>query len=85
MSQMNETYRDVEQDLKKVRRDIDGHDLGDDLGNAGDEIRKDLGNTGDALRDGARHTGREIDEHTGRDPLDYPSDPEARPIERYPR
>jgi hypothetical protein len=85
MSQMKETYRDVEQDAKKVRRDIDGHDLGDDLGNAGDEIRKDLGNAGDTLRDGARDPGREIDERTGRDPLAHPADPAARPSEPYPR
>ena len=74
MGQMKETYRDVEQDVKKVRRDIDGHDLGDDLGNAGDEIRKDLGNGGDTLREGARNAGRGTGEH-----------PEPRPLDPYSR
>ena len=50
MSTAKETYRDVKQDTKKTLRDADGHDVTDDIGNAGDEIRKDLGNAGDEMR-----------------------------------
>jgi hypothetical protein len=42
--------RDIETGTKKRVRDLDGHDIGDDVGNAGDEIRKDLGNAGDHIR-----------------------------------
>jgi hypothetical protein len=43
-------------------RELDGHELGDDIGNAGDEVKKDLGNFGDDLRRGGREVGDEIDE-----------------------
>jgi hypothetical protein len=56
-----ETYREAEQGVKKTLRDVDGHDVSDDVGNAGDEIRKDLGNAGDDLHRGIDETGRRID------------------------
>ena len=43
MDQMKKVGREVETETKKQIRDLDGHDLGDDLGNAGDEVKKDLG------------------------------------------
>ncbi|MDQ2965547.1 MAG: hypothetical protein M3R57_06840 [Chloroflexota bacterium] len=55
MDEAKKTYRDVETQTKKVVRDADGHDLGDDVGNAGDEARRQLGNLGDNAR-------REVDE-----------------------
>ncbi len=58
MDDIKRVGREVETETKKKVRDLDGHDLGDDIGNAGDEIKKDLGNLGDDLRRG----GREVDE-----------------------
>ena len=52
MDDVKRVGREVETGAKKGMRELDGHDLGDDIGNAGDEIRKDLGNTGDDLRRG---------------------------------
>ena len=62
MDNVKQPYREAEQDVKKTLRDVDGHDVTDDLGNAGDEVRKDLGNAGDKIRGG---TDRTIDEVTG--------------------
>ncbi len=50
MDQMEKTRRDVENEVKETVRDLDGHDVGDDIGNAGDRIREGLGNTGDDVR-----------------------------------
>jgi hypothetical protein len=47
------TYREAEDKAKEFGRDLDGHQVSDDIGNAGDEVRKDLGNAGDDLRDAA--------------------------------
>ena len=62
MDQVKRTGREVETDLKRGMRDLDGHDLGDDLGNAKDEVEQNLGNLGDDLR----RRGREV-EHEGDD------------------
>ena len=69
MDNLKQPYRDVEQETKKTLRDIDGDDLGDDIGNAGDEVRKDLGNAGDTAR---RETERTIDDVGRPDPADRP-------------
>jgi len=61
MDQMKKVGREVETETKKQVRDLDGHDLGDDLGNAGDEVKKDVGNLGDDLDRGAQDVGNEID------------------------
>jgi hypothetical protein len=58
MDDLKKTYREGEQDTKEARRNRDGEDLGDAVGNAGDEIRKDLGNAGDDLRH-ANETNRQ--------------------------
>ncbi len=50
MDDAKQIYREGETGVKKTGREIDGHDVGDDLGNVGDEIRKNLGNVGDDLR-----------------------------------
>jgi hypothetical protein len=43
-------YRDVKDGAKKVLRDADGkEDLGDKVGNLGDDIRRNVGNAGDDL------------------------------------
>jgi hypothetical protein len=54
-------YREVEDKARELGREVDGHDVGDDIGNAGDEIRKDLGNTGDDLRRSADEARREAE------------------------
>jgi hypothetical protein len=52
MDEMKKGYRDTEQGAKKEWRRSDGdEDLGDKVGNAGDEIRKHLGNLGDDADD----------------------------------
>jgi hypothetical protein len=64
MDQVKATYRDAEVATKKKLRDADGHDLSDDVANAGDEIRKDLGNAGDHARSTLREAGDRIREGT---------------------
>jgi hypothetical protein len=61
MDQMKKVGREVETETKKRVRDLDGHDVGDDLGNAGDEVKKEIGNLGDDLHRGAHEVGNEID------------------------
>ncbi len=43
-------FREVEDKTREAGRELDGHDVGDDIGNAGDDIRKDVGNAGDDMR-----------------------------------
>jgi hypothetical protein len=47
---MKKAGRNIATETRKQVREIDGHQLDDDVGNAGDEIRKDLGNAGDEIR-----------------------------------
>jgi len=61
MDQLKKAGREVETETRKGIRDLDGHDLGDDIGNAGDEVKKDLGNFGDDLRREGREAGDELD------------------------
>ncbi len=64
MDDIKRVGREVETETKKKVRDLDGHDLGDDIGNAGDEIKKDLGNMGDHLRRGGREADEKIHDAT---------------------
>jgi hypothetical protein len=48
-------YREGETRTKEAVRNVDGHQVSDDIGNTGDEIRKDLGNAGDDLRSAGDH------------------------------
>jgi len=51
MDDAKKVYRETEQDAKETARKIDGgEDLGDKVGNVGDEVRKDLGNAGDDMK-----------------------------------
>ena len=64
MDDIKRAGRDVETETKKQMRDLDGHDIGDDIGNAGDEVKKDLGNLGDDVRRGGRNVEDHIDDST---------------------
>jgi hypothetical protein len=52
--------RELEDKSRELGRELDGHDVGDDIGNAGDEIRKDLGNTGDDIRKNLGNAGDDL-------------------------
>ena len=62
MDQVKRAGREVETETKKGMRELDGHDLGDDIGNAGDEVKKGLGNVGDDLRRRGREVEQGIDD-----------------------
>lgn len=67
MDDAKRIYREGETKAKEGLRELDGHDVGDDIGNAGDELRKDLGNAGDRLReagDRAEDDAREGEQRT---------------------
>lgn len=70
MKDIKQTGRDIEVETKKKLRDLDGHDLGDDIGNAGDEIRKDLGNAGDEIRKDLGKAGDELRRHDRTEPAE---------------
>ena len=46
MDNVKSTYRDVKTEVKETARGLDGTDLKDWVGNAGDEASKNLGNLG---------------------------------------
>ena len=50
MDDAKKIYREGENKAREVGRELNGHDVGDDVGNLGDDIRKDLGNAGDDMR-----------------------------------
>ena len=57
MDDVKKTYREGEETAKENWRKADGEeDLGDKVGNVGDDIRKELGNAGDDMRDAADQT-----------------------------
>ena len=78
---VKKTYRDVEEKSREFGRELDGHDVGDDVGNAGDDIRKNLANAGDDIRRGLDDAGDEMENQhewsddkpaADRDPIDAP-------------
>jgi len=71
----------VEEKSREFGRELDGHDVGDDVGNAGDDIRKNLANAGDDIRRGLDDAGDEMENQhewsddkpaADRDPVDAP-------------
>jgi hypothetical protein len=62
MDEIKRVYREGEAKAKEAIRDVDGHDAGDDVGNAGDQVRKGLGNAGDDLRRAGDHAADEADD-----------------------
>jgi len=69
MDDLKHDYREVKDEVKRRLRDLDGHDVADDVGNAGDEMRRELGDLGDDARRGAPRS--QSDEE--REPKKYPS------------
>ena len=61
MDDAKRVYREGEDRVKEAARDVDGHDVGDDVGNAGDKIRKDLGNAGDTMRRTGDHLADDME------------------------
>lgn len=50
MDDVKQAVRETEAKVKETWRKIDGEeDLGDKVGNLGDDVRKDLGNAGDRV------------------------------------
>jgi hypothetical protein len=79
-------FREVEEKSHELGREVDGHDIGDDIGNAGDEIRKDLGNTGDDIRrglDDAKRNAERRGDMTDDDP--FTKEPYNEPYKDQPR
>jgi hypothetical protein len=66
MDDVKRGYREAENKAREAGREMDGHDLSDDIGNAGDDIRKDLGNAGDAMRRGAEDVADRADDEADR-------------------
>jgi hypothetical protein len=63
---MKSGYREVKDDAKKAWREADGEeDLGDKVGNLGDDIRRNVGNAGDKV-------DNEVDEQRRSQPTDQP-------------
>ena len=59
MDDAKKVYREGENKVREAGREWDGHDVGDDVGNLGDDLRKDVGNAGDDIRRTARETEAE--------------------------
>ncbi|MGO9177849.1 MAG: hypothetical protein ACLQBX_09200 [Candidatus Limnocylindrales bacterium] len=57
MADVKRTYRTVKTAVRKSVRGLDGTDLKDRVGNAGDAVRVDLGNLGDDVRTAGRMSG----------------------------
>lgn len=67
MDDLKRIYREGEDKVKEGGRELDGHDVGDDVGNAGDDIRKGLGNAGDDLRREGRGAEKDYEKQSDYD------------------
>lgn len=56
---VKDNLRDLKTDSKEAVRDADGHQVKDDVANAGDRIRDDLGKAGDKVREEVDRLHRE--------------------------
>jgi hypothetical protein len=66
MDDVKRVYREGETKTKETARELDGHSVSDDIGNAGDELRKNLGNAGDRARNAEQDAERNVDADTNR-------------------
>ena len=61
MDDVKKGYREAEETTKETLRTADGEeDLGDKVGNLGDDIRKTAGNLGDDVRNAADDAGDKL-------------------------
>ncbi len=63
MDELKKGYRDVKDTGKQAGRELDGHQVTDDIGNAGDKVRNELGDLGDDARRDVRNAETDVDEH----------------------
>ena len=66
MDSIKKPFREAEKNVKEAGREVDGHDVRDDLGNIGDEIKTRVGNAGDDFRAGVRNVERDADREMDR-------------------
>jgi hypothetical protein len=62
LKEIKRAARELQNRGKAGMREIDGHTVSDDVGNAGDTIRKDIANAGDDARGEARKARARTDE-----------------------
>lgn len=53
MKDIRKTARDLQTGARRAGREVDGHTVSDDVGNAGDQIRKDADNARDEAKSGS--------------------------------
>ena len=58
MDDVKKTYREGADTVRKAARDVDGHDLGDEVADLGDDLRTKLAGAGDDLRREARDANK---------------------------
>ena len=61
MDDVKKVYREGENRVKEAAREVDGHTIADDIGNAGDDLRQDIGNLGDDIRRKGDQAEDEVD------------------------
>ncbi len=67
MKDLKRAARDLVTKGKETGREVDGHSVSDDVGNAGDRIRQGYGNAKDEANDESRKSrDRAQDERSGR-------------------
>ena len=66
MDVAKKVYRADRDKARRTAREVDGHDLSDDVANLGDEARTRVANAGDDLRRGAQDAQREVERHQPR-------------------
>jgi hypothetical protein len=67
---MKRAYREGKDAVKRGLREVDGHDVTDDIGNAGDDVRREVGNAGDDMRDAAEDERRRQEHERDREGVD---------------
>ena len=66
MDGIKKTACEADKTVREAGREVDGHDVRDDVGNLGDEVRTRVGNAGDDIRKAADNVKREADRHQPR-------------------
>ncbi len=63
MDGIKKTVRETDKKVREAGREVDGHDVRDDVGNVGDEIKTRVGDAADDVRTGVGNLEREADRH----------------------